>query len=104
MLELMTLNFTIQFMIVDKFTKIEKAFLKEKIDGLSGDSLTSFRIEGIFWMSNSLLTSVLVVKMKDMESGRVKYIPFRELDVKSLPKFKHKYEFIHREEVDNSES
>ena len=80
-------------MKIDKFTKIEKAFLREKIDKLSEEDLTVFKIEGIYWIYNQHLTPVLAIKLRDIVNKWVKYIPFNDIEIKSTTPFKSKYSF-----------
>jgi|TARA_Y100000310_G_scaffold193888_1_gene193835 hypothetical protein len=80
-------------MKIDKWTIIEKAFLR------SSDELDELKIEGIYWIHNSLLRSQLVIKTRDPISGKVEYIPFEKLDIRSVHRFTGEFSFIERSET-----
>lgn len=89
-------------MKIDKFTKIEKAFLIESIyfegSELEEELSTKFKVEGIYWVYNHHLLPILSIKIKDIDSGWIRYIPFHAIEIKSITPFKGIYKFIQREE------
>ena len=90
-------------MKVNKFTKIKKARLVEIFPDLPKDLLTIYRVEGIYQIHNPHLTSILSIKIRDLESRLIRYVPFSDLKITNTYKFKDKFEFIEVREKDEED-